>query len=114
MLDDPHRHWTPDELIAVAEAAGRYGEPGAGFHYSNTNYIALGELIEKITGNPWDQEVHTRIVEPLGMTHTDLITGNLSAPAFVPSNGSFVDRTNAEDPSLGGAAGGSSRTAVTC
>ncbi len=106
VLDDPHRHWTPDELIAVAEAAGRYGEPGAGFHYSNTNYIALGELIEKITGNPWDQEVHTRIVEPLGMTHTDLITGNLSAPAFVPSNGSFVDRTNAEDPSLGGAAGG--------
>lgn len=60
VLDDPHRHWTPDELIAVAEAAGRYGEPGAGFHYSNTNYIALGELIEKITGNPWDQEVPHR------------------------------------------------------
>jgi len=105
VLADLHRHWTPDEMIAVAEAAGRFAEPGAGFHYSNTNYIVLGELIEKVTGNPWDDEVHTRIVERLGMTHTDLITGQLGAPAFVPSNGSFVDATNAQDPSLGGAAG---------
>jgi D-alanyl-D-alanine carboxypeptidase len=106
VLENPHRHWTPDELLDVAEAAGRYGEPGAGFHYSNTNYIVLGEIIEKVTGNPWDEEVHTRIVQPLDMSHTDLITGQMSAPAFVLANGTFVDRTNAEDPSLGGAAGG--------
>ena len=104
VLNDAHRQWTPDEMIAVAEAAGRFGEPGAGFHYSNTNYIVLGELIEKVTGHPWNEEVRTRIVEPLGMTHTDLITDQL-APAFAPTNGSFVDATNAEDPSLGGAAG---------
>ena len=52
MLNDAHRHWTPDELIAVAEAAGRLGEPGGAFHYSNTNYIVLGEIIEKVTGTP--------------------------------------------------------------
>jgi D-alanyl-D-alanine carboxypeptidase len=105
VLSDAHRHWTADEMLAVAEAAGRVGEPGGAFHYSNTNYIVLGEIIEKVTGHPWDQEVRTRITEPLGMDHTDLITGQLASPAFAPSNGAFIDASNAQDPSLGGAAG---------
>ena len=45
-------------MIAVAEAAGRVGEPGGAFHYSNTNYIVLGDIIEKVTGHSWDEEVH--------------------------------------------------------
>ncbi len=104
VLNDAHRHWTAAEMLAVAEAAGRFGEPGGAFHYSNTNYIVLGEIIRLVTGNEWDEEVQTRIVEPLGLTHTDLITTQ-AAPSFVPVNGSFVDSTNATDPSLGGAAG---------
>ncbi len=55
VLNDAHRVWTPAELIAVAEDAGRVGEPGGPFHYSNTNYIALGEIIDKVTGNSWDR-----------------------------------------------------------
>src|SRR5262245_37644512 len=54
---DLQREWTPDELIAVAEAAGRVGEPGGPHHYANTNYIVLGEIIEQVTGNSWDEEV---------------------------------------------------------
>ncbi|HMK13179.1 MAG TPA: serine hydrolase domain-containing protein [Acidimicrobiales bacterium] len=104
VVNDQHRVWTPDELIAVAQAAGPVGEPGGAFHYSNTNYIVLGELIRKVTGHSWDDEVHTRIVEPLGLTHTGVV-GSDMAPGFVPANGSFVDATHSEDPSLGGSAG---------
>lgn len=104
VLSDPHRHWTADEMIAVAEAAGRVGEPGGAFHYSNTNYIVLGDIIEKVTGHPWDEEMQTRIAAPLGLEHTSLIKNDL-APGFVPANGSFVDATHSQDPSLGGSAG---------
>ena len=45
-------------------------EPGAGYHYSNTNYLLLGEIIEKVTSRPWYAEVRSRILEPLGLRHT--------------------------------------------
>lgn len=38
--------------------------------YSNTNYLLTGLIIERATGHPWAQEVHERIIEPLGLRHT--------------------------------------------
>jgi D-alanyl-D-alanine carboxypeptidase len=105
VVNDPLHQWTPAELIAVAEAAGRVGEPGGPHRYSNTNYVVLGEIIEQVTGNPWADEVHARIAEPLGMTRTGLIA-DTAAPGHDMINGSFVDVTSSFDPSVGGAAGG--------
>jgi D-alanyl-D-alanine carboxypeptidase len=104
VVNHPLHQWTPAELIAVAEAAGRVGEPGGPHHYANTNYIVLGEIIEQVTGNAWADEVHTRITEPLGMTHTSLITDTI-APGYNLIDGSLVDVTHSSDPSVGGAAG---------
>ena len=105
VVTDPLRQWTPAELIAVAEAAGRVGEPGGPHHYANTNYIILGEIIEAVTGNPWADEVHTRIAEPLSLTHTGVIGDTEPAPGFELIDGSLVDATHRYDPSVGGAAG---------
>jgi D-alanyl-D-alanine carboxypeptidase len=105
VVNHPLRQWTPAELIAVAEAAGRVGEPGGPHHYANTNYIVLGEIIEQVTGNPWADEVQARITEPLGMTHTSLITDTPAAPGYNLIDGSLVDVTHSFDPSVGGAAG---------
>ena len=102
--NDLQRQWTPAELIAVAEAAGRVGEPGGPYRYSNTNYVVLGEIIEQVTGNSWDAEVATRIAEPLGMTHTSNITDE-RPPGHIVVDGSFVDATFIAHPSVGGAAG---------
>jgi D-alanyl-D-alanine carboxypeptidase len=104
VVNHPLHQWTPAELIAVAEAAGRVGEPGGPHHYANTNYIVLGNIIEQVTGNPWADEVHARITEPLGMTHTSLITDTI-APGYNLIDGSLVDVTHSFDPSVGGAAG---------
>lgn len=41
--------------------------PGQGFRYSDVNYILLGALIEKLTGEAEDVYVHRNIFAPLGM-----------------------------------------------
>src|SRR4029079_6518586 len=97
VVNDRQRPWTPDEMIAVAEAAGRVGEPGAQFHYSNTNYVVLGQIIEQEPGNAWSDEVQSRIAEPLGMAHTSLLTAT-SAPGFAPLDGGVGRHTDAEQP----------------
>ena len=45
-------------------------EPGEGWQYSNTNYLVLGLLIERVTDRPLFEQVRDRIVEPLGLQHT--------------------------------------------
>lgn len=109
VVNDRQRPWTPEEMIAVAEAAGRVGEPGAQFYYSNTNYIVLAQIIEQVTGNAWSDEVQSRIAEPLGMADTSLLT-TASSPGFALVDDGFVDATDVEDPSLGGPAGGMQST----
>lgn len=44
--------------------------PGTRFHYSNTGYAVLGELIARLRGQAWHDAVRTGILEPLGMTRT--------------------------------------------
>jgi D-alanyl-D-alanine carboxypeptidase len=46
--------------------------PGQDFYYSDTNYVILGLVIEKLTGNSLHHELRTRIFDPLGMDHTYL------------------------------------------
>jgi Tol biopolymer transport system component len=48
------------------------GSPGRYPSYSNTNYIALGLVIEKVTGHSYAQELEQRILEPLGLDRTEL------------------------------------------
>lgn len=45
-------------------------DPGAVFHYSDTGFILLGAIIEKITGQTEDVYVAARVFAPLGMTDT--------------------------------------------
>src|SRR5579883_2130902 len=45
-------------------------EPGTEQHYSNTNYILLGYIIEKITHNEYADELKKRITEKIGLRHT--------------------------------------------
>jgi CubicO group peptidase (beta-lactamase class C family) len=44
--------------------------PGTKYSYSNSGYILLGYIIEKVTGRPYFQVVHENIFGPLHMTHS--------------------------------------------
>jgi D-alanyl-D-alanine carboxypeptidase len=112
---DLGRPWSPLELVDAAVALGPVGEPGAGYHYSNTNYVLLGQLVLQLTGRRWDAAVRERILEPLGMQHTHYIGQELAPPlgrGFRVEDGTFVEYTHHDHPSTGDAAGGLQSTAT--
>lgn len=45
-------------------------QPGKKFNYNNTNFILLASIIEKVSGQSYEQFIRTRIFEPLSMTHS--------------------------------------------
>ncbi|WP_327010070.1 beta-lactamase family protein [Dactylosporangium sp. NBC_01737] len=67
-----YRSWSPRELLAYALDEAPLFEPGAGWSYSNTNYILVGLLIERVTGRPYGSEVTRRIIRPLGLHQTEV------------------------------------------
>lgn len=62
--------WTPQQVIALALKNPPQFEPGTSWKYSNTNYLLVGLIIEKVTGNPYAEEIERRITRPLGMRAT--------------------------------------------
>jgi D-alanyl-D-alanine carboxypeptidase len=42
-------------------------DPGAKWQYSNTNYVIIGRIVEKVTGKPLIEFLRARIFKPLGM-----------------------------------------------
>lgn len=62
-LDDADK----DEGIRRALAAWVVFGPGELFHYSDINFILLGAIIEKITGEPLDNYMQDNVFAPLGM-----------------------------------------------
>ncbi|MCV6966860.1 beta-lactamase family protein [Mycobacterium intermedium] len=48
-------------------------EPGTVFHYSDINYILLGALLEKITGETLDVYVQRKVFAPLGLQETSYL-----------------------------------------
>jgi len=63
---------TPQHLLEAAFTHPALFAPGSSYSYSNTNYIALGLLLEKETGQSLTTLTHDRIAVPLGLTHTYL------------------------------------------
>jgi D-alanyl-D-alanine carboxypeptidase len=63
--------YTTDELIAAAMRHKPDFKPDTNsWGYSNTGYLLLGEIIERVTGRPAKAEINRRIIRPLGLTHT--------------------------------------------
>jgi len=69
---DPGRVWTPEELLAIGLGRPPYFPPGTEFHYSNTNSVLLGKLVETVTGHPLEEEFERRIFQPLKLHDTSL------------------------------------------
>lgn len=77
---NPTREWTPRELVEIGFSHDYDFDPGTDWHYSNTNTIILGMIIEKMTGNSLQDEVENRIINPLNLNHTALLTGGTDLP----------------------------------
>jgi len=66
--------FTEDELLKKAEALPFDFQPGEKWSYRNTNYLLLGFLIRKVTGEFYGDYLQERIFKPLGMNATRIIS----------------------------------------
>ena len=63
-------YYSTRDLLDVALSKPAAFEPGSQFTYTNTNYIVLTLLAEKVTHRPLAEQITQRITEPLGLAHT--------------------------------------------
>lgn len=67
---NPEKTWKPDELLAYLLDEKPPFEAGKGWDYSDTNYIVLGMIIEKVTGRKFYDEANRRVIKPLQLKNT--------------------------------------------
>ncbi len=67
---NPEKVWQPAELVAYLLDEKPPFEAGKGWDYSDTNYIVLGMIIEKVTGKKFYDEANRRLLKPLKLTGT--------------------------------------------
>ncbi|MFC5907915.1 serine hydrolase domain-containing protein [Streptacidiphilus monticola] len=111
VLGDPpevarlQRYFAPQELISRALSQPDRWAPGKGWRYSNTDYVLLGLIVERVTQQPLGEIFHERIFRSLGLSSTylpgrelhiegrhsrgylrqDLTSGYVDATEFTPS-----------------------------
>ena len=79
---DTKKSYTAEELVKMGISMPPDFAPGKSWSYSNTGYVLLGILIEKVTGNSYAEEIENRIIEPLELSNT-----------FLPGNSSVIPGT---------------------
>ncbi|MGH0594490.1 serine hydrolase domain-containing protein [Bacillus pretiosus] len=75
--------YTAEEIVKIGLSLSPDFSPGKEWLYSNTGYVILGMLIEKITGNSYAEEIEKRIIEPLDLSNT-----------FLPGNSPVIPGKN--------------------
>jgi len=72
---NPYKVWTPEDRLAYLFDSKAEFEAGKGWDYSDTNYIVLGMIIEKVTGKVFFDEATKRYVKKLKLANTIPQTG---------------------------------------
>jgi D-alanyl-D-alanine carboxypeptidase len=83
MAADPERRWTGAEVIA--RLGSRWFAPGADYAYSNSNYVLLGMLVERVHGVPFEQVLERRLLRPLDLDETGVLLDPDAPPLMPPA-----------------------------
>ena len=96
LKESPDNVWKPGELIAFILDEKPLYPAGEGWAYTDTDYIILGMIIEKVTGNTYYEELKKRVLLPHNLKNTSpsdkrqlrgLVpgyTGDQTPPFFLP------------------------------
>ena len=109
--EERSRAWAPQELIDIGVSAPRTFAPGRGWAYTNTGYLLLGMIIERVTGKSLAAEYRQRIFRPLGLKETRYAPDIVAMPKpfshgyDVLAAGSWPDDVTGTSPTIAGAAG---------
>ncbi len=74
------RRLSPTALVRAALTQPPLFAPGAGFGYSNTNYVLLGLVVRRATGRTLPAELRRRVFRPLGLDDTSLPVTDTTLP----------------------------------
>ncbi|WP_371652740.1 MULTISPECIES: serine hydrolase domain-containing protein [unclassified Streptomyces] len=110
-----HRYdtYAPRQLVDIALTHAPDFAPGTSWHYSNTNFILAGMVIEKATGHSYATEIDRRVLRPLHLRSTTLPGTDARMPqpsgrAYSKLSREATGRTydvTALNPSIAGSAG---------
>ena len=67
---NPDKVWTGADRLSYLFDAKPPFAPGAGWEYSDTNYIVLGMIIERVANNAFYDELRARVLVPFGLKDT--------------------------------------------
>lgn len=67
---NPDKVWRPEELVSYVLDTQPPFAAGRGWEYSDTNYIVLGMIVERVTKRKYYDEVRRRLLRPLGLRRT--------------------------------------------
>jgi len=107
VLDEPHHHWQPTELLAFSRERQRpVGRPGERFAYSDTGFVLLGRALELVNGDDLTTLLRRRVLEPAGMTASTLWLREPGPARIAPIHLRGVEVSGYKSVSCGWAGGG--------
>jgi D-alanyl-D-alanine carboxypeptidase len=70
ITSEPDHVWTPEERVSYVLGDSAPFAAGAGWEYSDTNYILVGMIVERITRRPLYDVIRAQLLDPLGLHNT--------------------------------------------
>ena len=80
---NPFRQFIVEELIQMGASAPRLFSPGSDWSYSNTNYVLLGRIYERVLSLPLSTIIKNKITDKFNLTNTYLPTDSSLPVPFV-------------------------------
>ena len=100
MENNPSKVWDYDGLISYSTIDNYNFDPGSDFHYSNTNTILIGKIVEQLTGKTLKTLIDEIIIEPLGLTSTRYLSEGVELDGFHPK-GYYAGQYDPSHPEYG-------------
>jgi D-alanyl-D-alanine carboxypeptidase len=93
-------NWTqplsPQQVVAFVKHDSLDFEPGKAWEYSNTNYVLLGMIIEKVSGEAYASYLHHDLFQPLDLAQTSYCPSRPTGPTFAEGYAANVGSAGAK------------------
>ncbi len=88
--DDPDKSWSVEERLSFISGKPPAHPAGKGWSYTDSHYILLGLIIEKVTGKEYYKVLDEMILKPCNLNNTKPAVGR-KIPGLVPGYTSLTE-----------------------
>lgn len=82
LMEDLNHVYTFEDIINYVSGKEYYFDPGTDFHYSNSNTFIAAQIIENITGKSIEENITSRLIEPMNLINTKYLTSGIELPGY--------------------------------